>query len=281
MNETFTKSTVKLLFLVVAIIGIFSSCKKEPVKPTPNDFTFEVRENLGASLNEAIFNNNEAFKILDKDDYADNVYFYMDSMMKQAANLYRFNNTDSGWSQDRIWESFVIQNDDENYAFCVPGGNFYISTGFLKEIQEDFELYFVMAFELTMMQEEAVLDKLYSLGIEDIAAISYGTVEPGDLSADDVVLSFIDPTFIYDTSVIQEVDKLTMDYICKSSDYNRFGIIDLIENSDMQGLWFQTRPSYANRNLDNLSEIEMDDLSDCGNRKRTGLYESLVLQYLP
>lgn len=282
MKYTFTKSTVKLLFLGLAMIGIFSSCKKDPVKPTPNDFTFEVRENLGSALSDAISNNEEHFEILDKDEYADNVYYYMNSMMKQAANLYRFNNTNSGWSQERAWESFVIHNDDEQFAFCIPGGNFYISTGFLKEIEKDYELYFVMAFELTMMQEEVILDKLYSLGIEDIAAISNGTAEPGNLSADDVALNFLDATFIYDSAIVREIDELTMDYICKSSDYNRFGILDLMDNPNGgTGLWFQTRQSYADRNFMNLSEIEIEDVTDCGNRKKTGLYEELVLQHLP
>jgi len=282
MKYTITKSIFRLLVIGLVFISVFSSCKKDPPKPTPADFTFEVRENLGASLSDAILNNSDQFKILDKEDYSENVYYYMNSMMKQAANLYRFNNTDSGWSQDRIWESFVIHNDDEKYAFCIPGGNFYISTGFLKEIEQDFELYYIMAFELTMMQEEVVLDKLYSLGIEDIAAISNGTVEPGGLSADDVVLSFIDPTFSYDSAIVQEIDNQTMDYICKSSDYNRFGIVDLIANiTDEECLWFETRPSYADRDLANLNLVEVDDLSDCGERKKTGLYEDLVLQYLP
>ncbi len=280
MKFTFTKITFRLFFIGLAMIGIFSSCKKDPVMTTPRDFTFEVRENLGASLSDAILNNGDQFEILDKDEYADNVYFYMNSMMKQVSNLYRFNNTNSGWNQDRIWEAFVINNDDEKFAFCIPGGNFYISTGFLKQIEKDHELYYVMAFELTMMQEGYILNKLYSLGIEDIAAISNGTVEPGDLSADDVALSFIDPSFVYDLSIVQDADHIAMDYICKSSDYNRFGIVDLLNNND-SGLWFDTRPSYAQRNLIDLNEVEVEDVSDCGDRKKTGLYETLVLQYLP
>lgn len=282
MKYTITKSTIRLFVIGLAIISVFSSCKKDSPKPTPDDFTFEVREDLGAVLSDAILNNGDQFNILDKEDYEDNVYYYMNSMMKQAANLYRFNNTNSGWSQERAWESFVIHNDDEKYAFCIPGGNFYISTGFLKEIEQDFELYYIMAFELTMMQEEVILDKLYSLGIENIAAISNGTVEPGALSADDVVLSFIDPTFTYDSAIVQEIDNQTMDYICKSSDYNRFGIVNLIDNlTDSDCIWLETRPSYADRNLINLNDVEVDDITDCGNRKETGLYEELVLQYLP
>jgi len=279
-----TKSSIRLLFLGVAFIAIFSSCGKEVQKPRPNDFTMEVRTELGVVLGDAISNNSDQFDILDRDQYKENVYLYMDSMMTQASNLYYFNNTESGWDQARKWKSFVIQSD-EKYAFCIPGGDFYVSTGFLKVMQKDFELYYVMAFELTMMQNEVVINKLFSLGIENIAAISANRVEPGDLSANDVIFSFIDPDFKYDSATVQEMDELTMNYICATSDYDRFGIVDIINNTpQMDGLWFNTRPGYAGRNnIPFLNDIQLEEISRCGNKLKTegSLYETLILNHLP
>ena len=78
------------------------------------------------------------------------------------------------------------------------------------------------------------------------------------------------------------MDVITLDYICKSSDYDRFGILDLIANVDnTDNLWFLTRPSYADRNQETLNAIEVDDVSDCGSQKVTGLYQAFVLTFLP
>lgn len=284
-KNTFITS-IKLIVLGLSFIGIFSSCGKEVQKPRPDDFTFEVRENLGDILSDAILNNSEDFEILDRTTYSTNVYKYLDSIMVQVANQYHFNNSDSGWNQDREWEANVIHDDTEKFAFCVPGGNFYISTGFLKDIENDYELYYVMAFELTIMQNEFLLNKLYSLGIENIAAISEGIVEPGELSADSVVLNFLDPAFGYDETMVAEIDLLTLNYICETSDWNRFGIVNIIENSpQMDGLWFASRPSYSGRENLNVAQIPIDNESDCGNKFEADeidkRYETQVLPFLP
>ena len=192
MNFINTKPAFRLFCIGIAFIAIFSSCKREQIKPTPDDFTMEVREELGSALNDAILNNPEQFAVLDKEEYSGNIYLYMDSMMQQVANLYFFNNTNSGWNQDREWEAYVVLDDELEYAFCLPGGNFYISSGFLRQIQSDYELFYdnylcfdclqdlllTLVLYLTCPQNnndrsDYIYPSSISKGLDDYAAIYY------------------------------------------------------------------------------------------------------------
>ncbi len=271
-----------LIFLLLSCFILIATSCIDAVEPGPTavDFTKEKRELLGDLLKTTI-EQTSTFTILDRQSKRDSVIVnYLQTLYDQATQEIRpdrLSNPSNRWNSEREWEVIVLQ-DDTRYAFSLPGGHFYVSTGFLGSLSRGYEIYYLMAFEAINISERYLVNNLIAeygtATLLDILDSEEASVNP---SLEDIVQLLIEDISFRD-SEIREIDQKTGELICETSIFDRFGIQPILEiiSSDAQEQYRDTRPSYANR-VEYISELPIDG---CGTIKSTGLYEKMVLDNL-
>jgi len=244
-----------IIFLLTYFILTASTCV-ERVEPglTAADFTKEKREVLGDLLKQTIENNPEEYVVLNRRSKRDSVILtYLQTLYDQATQEIRQDrqSTPSNrWNTERTWEVIVL-HDDNRYAFSVPGGHFYVSTGFLNTLSKGYEIYYLMAFEATNISGRYLIDNLIS---------EYNT---------STLLELIETEELTANASLLNIAKTLRDDLAFQD--------DIIKEIDTQEQYRDTRPSYANR-IDFIAELGIEG---CGTIKSTGLYERMVLKNLP
>ena len=271
-----------LIFLLLSCFILTATSCIEAVEPGPTavDFTKEKRELLGDLLKTTIEQTSE-FTILDRQSKRDSVIVnYLQTLYDQVTQEIRpdrLSNPSNRWNPEREWQVIVLQ-DDTRYAFSLPGGHFYVSTGFLGSLSRGYEIYYLMAFEAINISERYLVNNLIAeygtATLLDVLDSEEASVDP---SLEDIVQLLIEDISFRD-SEIREIDQKTGELICETSIFDRFGIQPILEiiSSDAQEQYRDTRPSYANR-VEYISELPIDG---CGTIKSTGLYEKMVLDNL-
>jgi predicted Zn-dependent protease len=264
-------------------ISLFTSCQKSNDQPLkPSEFNKELREQLGDVTRVAIANDNDHFKILPNvPPYDTSVYWYVQNLYNQVINPLRIDHqsreTDR-WNYNRLWRVAIL-DDEELNAFAIPGGHFYITTGFLKALETEHELYYVLAFEASLMNEKLLLNRLISeyntSTLEDVIK-QIPTDDGTDSQA--VALSLKDLDF--NEEDVLEVDFFTADLICQTSVFDRKGIIPILNRleNNPNFKWLQ------NRFFDNASRKDFIEnvinADSCGALTTNGGYQRYILDIL-
>ena len=267
-----------LLALLVAYFVFTASNCEERIEfgLTAVDFTKEKRETLGDLLQQTIETTPEEYTLLNRRSKRDSVIVtYLQTLYNQATQEIRQDRLatpSNRWDAARTWQVSVL-DDDNRYAFSLPGGHFYVSTGFLSTLSTGYEMYYLMAFEATNISGRYLIDNLLA---------TYNTSTLFQLIETDP--ETIKPTLIemtktlrdeltFQDDIIREIDQETGELICQTSIFDRFGIQPILEKLSTQEQYRDTRPSYANR-IDFIAELPIEG---CGTIKSTGLYERMVL----
>jgi len=248
--------------------------------PTAADFTKQKREQLGDILKETIELHPSVYPLLDRRSKRDSVILtYLQTLYDQATQGIRQDrqSTPSNrWTAQRKWQ-VVVLHDENKYAFSLPGGHFYISTGFLRSLSMGYEIYYLMAFEATNVSGRYLIDNLISeygtSGLLDLVSSSDSALNSKLFDITQTLRNDLE----FQDDVIREIDRKTGELICETSIFDRFGVQSILENLTSQEQWRDTRPSYANR----LEYIHDLNIGGCGTIKSTGLYEKMVLKNLP
>ncbi|MEO1514014.1 MAG: M48 family metalloprotease [Bacteroidota bacterium] len=275
-------STTALLCLA-AFVLTFSACREE-LRPTvkPSEFSKVKREQLGDRIRIAIAQNPEEFPVLPKiPPYNSTVYWYIQTLFNQLNSEIRADRNSpisDRWTPSRTWEVTILDMPEVN-AFIVPGGHFYITTGMLRKMEREYELYYVMAFELSFLNEKWLINQLFSeyttSAVAEVAAS--GRSAEDDLSVDK--LAMVLSEFLVEPTVVQRIDESTASLICQTSRMDRSGIIPLLEDTDANILWLNTRSNYSGRIAYVLNDIQLED-ANCGSFKSNGGFEKFVLDHL-
>jgi len=272
-----------LIFLLSSFFIFTASTCVETVEPGPTaaDFTKEKREILGDLLKETIEHIPE-FALLDRQSKRDSVIVnYLQTLYDQATQEIRpdrLSTPSNRWNPEREWQ-VVVLHDERRYAFSLPGGHFYVSTGFLGSLSSGYEIYYLMAFEAINISERYLVNNLIAeYGTATLLDIIEAEEHSTNPSLADIVKLLIED-ISFQGEEIREIDQKTGELICETSIFDRFGIQPILEiiSSDAQEQYRDTRPSYANR-VAYISELPIDG---CGTIKSTGLYEKMVLKNLP
>jgi len=269
-----------MVLLLAYFLLVASTCEENAdPSPSPDDLTKERRERLGALLHESILQSPNDFPILDRLTKRDSVIQqYLQTLYNQVTQdirLDRSSSMDNRWSQDREWLVTIV-DDPNRYAFTLPSGYFYISTGFLGSMKKGYELYYLMAFEAANVNGKFLLENLsneYSIGTLISIADSPELYSP---MARAEIIDFLKKEIDYEATIVQEIDESVAQLICETSIFNRFGIAPLLEILHFREQWRDTRPSYADR----LQFINNLRVADCGTVKSTGAYQKMVLDNL-
>jgi len=271
--------------LIVSLLFIFTACTKEQNNPiAPSEFTKEQRLELGQLIHNAIALDQDHFEILPKaPPYDTSVYYLLQSLYNQATNVMRVDHqspSNNRWEFDKEWPVTVLVSDEKN-AFILPGGFFYITTGFLKAMSREYEAYYVLAFEANLMNEGTLLNRLISeINTSSLIDIINGNPSPGGEQGQSMVQ--ILSTLEFNSDEIWSNDETTTATICSTSKWDRKGIVPLLESVDNSFEWFTYRPSYPSREQFILN-MDVDTDAECGivqTNFQTGGYQRYVLDRL-
>ena len=277
------KPFLTLLTLAVCLL-VFSSCRKEEI-PAPSTFTKEKRERLGDQMKIAIAADPVNFPTLNQSGSLDSTYWYIQKLYNQAINVLQNDGhspVGDRWNKNREWKVTILNLDDEKTAFTTPGGNLYLSTGLLKSLEKEYELYYILTFEATLMHERYLLNRMINeFNTTTLNNFVNGIPPPpGSPTLTDVASMIGEMDF--EEEMTMEVDEKAVLLICKSSIFDRTGIIEIMENLDEDNTkWMQTRKSYDHRDqLDYILNLPVAAGDDCGNFKSNGGYQKYVLDRL-
>ena len=286
MRITTTKFLRKNYFFLAFIIGVlaFPSCRKEDV-PAPSTFTKEKREMLGDQMRIAIASNPDKFPVLSHNSPADSTYWYIQKLYNQASNIFKIDGqspSDDRWDRAREWQVMILDMEDIKTAFTTPGGHLYLSTGLLKSLEKEYELYYILTFEATLMHEKYLLNRLINeFNTTTLNNFVQGIPPPpSSPSLEDVANMLGELEF--DEAMTSEMDEMAVSLICQTSIFDRTGIISIMDQLDEADTkWMQTRRSYDYRSqVDYILNLPVATGDDCGSFKSNGGYQKFVLDRL-
>lgn len=270
--------------LLVAIILMFitSSCREE-LQPAvkPSEFSKPSREQLGDRIRIAIAQNPEGYPVLPKiPPYNSTVYWYIQTLYNQLNSEIRADRNspiNNRWTTARSWEITVLDTSEVN-AFIIPGGHLYITTGMLRKMEKEYELYYVLAFELSFMQEKFLINHLFSeyttTTISELAASGRAAEDLSiDKLAEAVTNLFIEP------ETVRTLDEKAARLICQTSAMDRTGIIPLLNDTDADIPWLINRSNYSGRAEYVRNSITILD-ANCGSFRSNGGFKEYVLDVL-
>lgn len=271
------------MLIILGWILIFNyACRSEEgtIIP-PSAFTKMQREALGKEIKLAIAFEDERFPVLPNiPPYDTSIYFYIQTLYNQVTNEMRLDRrspNSNKWNPERQWNITILKKEEKN-AFIIPGGDLYMTTGLLKDLESEHELYYILAFEANLMNEKELLYELFNrFGTNILAKIADKETESMDITIQNLVEIMDQLSFDYD--IVRSIDKETATLICQSSIMDRLGIIRLSEEHNNNWFWLNYRTNYGGRDT-YVRTISVSEDIECGDFKTNGNYERYVLSHL-
>jgi hypothetical protein len=267
------------LCLLIILFGF--SCREDLGSiDKPSDFTKEKREELGDRIQLAIAQQPELFPVLPNiPPFDTTVYWYTQTLYDQVTNALKSDNQspqDNRWNEERPWRITVLDKEELN-AFAIPGGHFYITTGFLRALETEHELYYVLAFEAMLMNDRTLLNRLISEhNTTQLSNIGKRIPNPDGTDAF-TLANTIERLYFDDVEVIQ-ADELAAQQICASSIFSRFGIVSLLNRlqNESDFTWLETR-YYDIPSRRDFVQNAVQPTGNCGSFIQNGGYLRYVL----
>jgi len=260
--------SLKSVLLLVLLCLWLPSCQDQFPEPSFS-YTKSNRKKLGNKLAETI-RTNEAFRLLDSSIPSNKKLLnHLNGLYRQAYHNIRhdkYASNEDKWDDTIPWDCNVLISD-KKMAFCIPGGDFYVTTGLLEGlIRADFHLLYFMAFEVELMNAGLLYNKLaeFPLNDEALGEIAEMCVSTDRGITDVDLLNDIINEFTYSgEDVVKELDILAMNNICLGSRFLKEGIAEMTPTDNI--LWFKTRPPYEGRIQ--LIYQDLESGHDCGPKR--------------
>ncbi len=267
MNYDANYTLKRVLFLVLLCFWL-PSCQDQIPEPT---FTYNKsnRKKLGDGIAEAIRSNSDKFPLLDSSIPNNRALLnYLNDLYTLAYYHIRHDGLSSQsdrWNNEIDWVCNVLISD-EKMAFCIPGGDFYVTTALLENlVREDFHLLYFMAFEVELMNKGYLYNNLQGFPLNDD---ELGEIVANGISSDGVtgldLAEKITKSFTYDEDQVKEIDILSINNICRTIFSNQ-GIVQM--NPSDGGIWFTSRPPYEERNRVLTSGDYIMEGLNCGSKR--------------
>jgi len=255
---------------------LLCSCGDDVSVISPEEFPNVEQEVLGDQLFEALTRDSSSFDILDA---AENevLYQHVEALYKQSYFILR---SKQGWTSTRDWR-IAIFVDENQRAFTFPGGNLMISTGMLKTFEREYELFYLMSFENSLM-DSGFLFANFLTYIEDSIDVEKLIDEQNTEQAYALALEMVD-RLEFNELIVEEADLTAMAWICESSNFRVNGILNFFPKLNLDSKWLLSRKSSLNRvekARDNFLAL------DCNNEDRTtslgnSYYTDIILPLIP
>jgi len=271
-----------ILVMISLTFFLLYSCRpayEEPIIP-PSQFTKQQRESLGKKIKIGILFEDERFPILPNiPPYDTTIYEFVQTLYNQATNEMRRDRQspqNNKWDPNRTWDVTILTLPEKN-IFVIPGGGIYITTGLLRSLETEHELYYLLAFEANLMNEQFLFFQIINrINTNALTKIAEGSTRRDDPSEEDIV-AIID-NIIFNTDQIRSLDKITIETICNSSVMNPLGVLRIANELSNDFLWLDLRTDYSGRE-DQLRQF-VEEEERCGDFTTNGNYVLNVLNML-
>jgi len=272
-------STILMISLAFLLLYSCRPVFEEPIIP-PSQFTKQQRESLGDKIKIAIAFQDDRFPVLPNiPPYDTTIYQFVQTLYDQATNEMRQDRRSpqsNKWDPNRSWKVTILNTSEKN-IFVVPGGGIYMTTGLLKSLETEHELYYLLAFEANLMNEQFLFFQIINrINTNALTKIAEGSTRREDPSAEDIVAIIDNITF--ESDQVRSLDKLTIETICNSSIMHPFGVLQIANQPNNDFLWLDFRSNYFGRE-DQLRQF-VDEEERCGEFTTNGNYARFVLNKL-
>ena len=284
MNKTKVVLVTMVLFFILGLNSCsksdFPHCDDDDLK-LPNCIQEKsVRVELGDLIMESIQSQSDNFPILPNVEPHDVAYDYLQSAYNQVSTFLKHDGLQNSWDTTRIWKLNILDDDINKKAFVIPGGNLFLSTGLLKSLESGKEIYFILAFEACLMNDEYLINRLIEeFNTNEIFALSNGMTGPSGTTIEDLV-DILDKLEFTEESVVREVDRRAMEEICQSSNVVPNGINNVLLRLEEEDNWLKYRPSYEYRDNPTFIDSEILDLECYNTDNQVEQYFINVIQVL-
>lgn len=272
------------LFLgLVVLLLVSAGCNKEPIDvPSGIGITKEDRRKIGDKLSKLIAEQPDRFSILPNSGKDTLAYSFLQTLYSQANSNIRLDinaPVSDRWNQNQHWNLNILVNEDNKILFTLPGGDLYISTGYLKSMEREYEVYYLLAFEACLIDDRFLINRLITeynaVNIKNLA----GNADSSNGVTIEQLLDDVTSSFIFETDVTEAVDRNTVKTICETSLYRPDGIGSILNADDNLNFdWIELRANYGSRGIfvTNVAEEE----GQCGTLRTTGAYRESILDIL-
>ncbi len=271
-----------MIIISLALFLLYSCVPEyeEPIIP-PSQFTKYQREALGDKVKVAIAFQDERFPILPNiPPYDTTIYNFVQTLYDQVTNEMRRDRRSpqsNKWNIDRPWKVTIINRPEKN-IFVIPGGGIYLTTGLLRSLETEHELYYLLAFEAGLMNDKFLFYQIINrINTNALTKIVTGSARRDDPSADDLV-AIID-NLEFSSDQVKTLDQNTLEVICNSSIMDPLGIRRIAQQTGSDWFWLNYRTNYTGRE-DNIQRLLEDREEDCGSFTTNGNYYRYVLSKL-
>ncbi|MEZ5057885.1 MAG: M48 family metalloprotease [Saprospiraceae bacterium] len=275
----FNTISAKIIFAGFIFLISMASCRKntgEEFGSNSSDFSAEEQVTLGKVILSNMQDRPQDFPILDPTQNAAAYSFLNDTILQTIVYGSPLN-----YRTNFEWEAVIIENDDIDNAFILPGGILVFYTGFLKFLEGNDEISAVMAHEIAYADSDRAIQKLtrrfdrFSLNalannqrsndLEDIADYYKSLVflQNDVLFADSVSLNIMCPFNYKSTALLEILDR------AKSNSLR----IDWIEKRDAE--YLVRKQAIQAQIQSNASCLEGEQL------KLATAYQRFKTEYLP
>ncbi len=271
-------STTVLILLAFVLLYSCVPEYEEPIIP-PSQFTKQQREALGDKVKIAIAFEDERFPVIPNiPPYDTTIYQFVQTLYDQATNNMRRDRRspqNNRWNPDRSWDITILSRPEKN-IFVIPGGGLYLTSGLLRSLETEHELYYLLAFEASLMNERFLFYQIINrINTNALTKIADGSARRDDPGAQDIV-DLID-NLEFDADQVRSLDQITLELICESSIMDPLGISRIAEQPDDDWFWLDYRANYNGR-AERLRQFTEEE--DCGDFKTNGNYARYVLSRL-
>lgn len=193
------------VYLIVTFLLLFSACTTDSgrvVRENIEILTIDSQVNFGEELVNFMKENPESYDILNGNAYED-VYLYLEELLTSVVvteQMLLRNSFD--------WE-IIPMEDEEIYAYSIPGGKLIISIGMLKFLRSEAELVALLAHELNYPDKQMLNARL----LDEFDGFSIGDVIHGnEIDVTDMIYFF--KYFNHSESAVMEADLHALSLLC-------------------------------------------------------------------
>ena len=259
-------STKIIVLSCICCLIVFNACDPGTGPDTLTSFTNEDEKNLGSVIHKAMISSDN-FNIMPEDNYIKSVRIQLvaTNLMEKIA--------------DFDWNIYVIANDNILDCFTTVGGNIYIYSGLMKNIQNEAQFMSILAHEMFYADRSYHMDILNaSYSFPFLLDVSRG----GDEATPMEMLNLF-YNIPRNPNLVLEADAYGESIICETarptSDFKT-----IIEGmGQANNLWYQNHKQPSNVSLNSrTSNLTLGMMGVCGadNEDNLGPYSNFV-QTLP
>ena len=270
-NTTWNSTKIAGIFFTF-IIGtlLFLSCEKpdEVISIDIDEFTPEHQVTIGKHMKERMLEMPTVYPLLGKNSH-ECAYERPEELFRTLVNTATIQNR-----KTFNWELHIIENEDIQNAFTLPGGYVFIYTGLLKFAKTESELLAILGSEIVYADKEYTLNTLKA---------SYGKLVLSDLSLGKKVPTLTEivtdlPLVEYEEEVVLQADSILLSIICPFR-YDAAGLQNFVEQATAANIdWINSKKGAVDQRILQMKELTIY----CGHSEATfeERYQSFLTECL-